>query len=463
MRPNYLRSLTNTTVNAESEQLLRKSLLFFLRRVEQIVAVHTMSPVMHYKHHPFSWLAYGLLLLLTLVCATPLQAQGAATVGALAASLTGLEHVANNAIEKADNALSAQQRQLYANAVNYAALIRGLMGDALKDVDRKLTAHELNIFNEVRSMTGRLETAAQSTAAEIKTATIAIENAAARAPFGKDYPAPSDVKIPLLTTTQARTILIEIQGVNLGHKDNYIVFAGKKIASIRESDKRLAFRVPLTVRDRFDYEKFNTFELVLHKKGLFGTKQWRYTPRFIVVPEQIATVKVFFRLHGKERQESNGQSGIVHATSGNRKTKDKEAQFNVVNPAAEGWKIDRNSIAVRKTRGDGDKHGVGGPYAITEISFVAKAFAKNGHATATASWNEYRIVDTGVAQVSEVAVRFNEQQVVELPENLSSFVKAEISYYDGSKVVTSDAHFRRNMVDVDFKQAQKVCEVKFVP
>jgi hypothetical protein len=360
--------------------------------------------------------------------------------------------------------LSAQQRQLYVNAVNFAGYARGILGEAINDLDRKLTNQQLALLNEINSVMGKLQDVTLTVTQKLEDVFVIIENAPTRIPGAKDYPTPSFYSIPLITRSQNRVILIEIKGVQLNHKDNHIIFAGKKIPAIIESDKKLTFNVSLTDRDIFNHEAANTFEVVLFEKKLVGKdKAWKYTSRFVVVPENIGVVRMHYKVRELEREGSMGHSGIVHATSGSNSTKEVHRQFNVVNPAAEGWKIDRNSISVRKIKGSGSKHGAGGPYSITEISFVAKAYAKKGKATAEARWNEYRNVSKEVIKVAEIEIGFNQQEVVALPDNLVSLFKTEILYFDGSTFVSSDASFKRNYVAVDFKQLQKVVEVRFAP
>ncbi|WP_035646741.1 hypothetical protein [Flavobacterium sp. ASV13] len=403
-----------------------------------------------------------IMLMLILICGYSLSAQ---TVGTLVAGAKTLDNTVNTAIEKADNVLSDQQRTLYINLLNYTSYLNGVVKSLGDDADRSLTQKELAILNDVNAINGKLESSIGDLLNGLEDGSTTIENAAARIIGSDKSPSPTFFKIPMLTAAQNKNIVIDIKGVRLNNNKNYIVFAGKTIpVTSISSEKLISFTIPLTQADLFSPDSINTFKLFLFQKRLIGKdKEYIYTPRFIVVPKNLATVKTFYKVQYKVREESNGQTDIVHATSGSNKTKDVEKQFNIYNSAAEGWKIDKNSVVCWKESGNGDKHGFGGPYrhTMTDVSFVAKAYAKDGHATCRCKWNEYRIVPKDSIETSEVKIDFNQQEIVSLPDNLISLVRTEAKYYDGSVFKSASSSFKNNYIEFNFRQLEKVFEVKF--
>lgn len=404
----------------------------------------------------------AIILMCTFFLSCALYSQ---TVGTLIIGAKALDNSVNNAIDQADNMLSDQQRTLYLNLVNYTAYLQGVIKSLGEDLDRKLTQKELAILNDINTINAKLEASAGDLVTALEDGTTIIENAMSRLPGSSKYPTPTFYKIPILTTIQNKNIVIDIKGVRLNNAKNYIVFAGKRIpVTSISSDKLISFTIPLTEATVFSSDSTNVFELFLYRKRfLGGDKEFKYTPRFFVVPDYLATVKVFYKVFYKEREESNGQSDIVHATSGSNKTKDVKKQFNLRNSAAEGWKIDKSSIKCRKTSGNGDKHGYGGPYknSMTDISFVAKAYAKDGKATCTCTWNEYRMVTKDSIQTSETKVFFNRQEVITLPDNLVSLVKTEVKYYDNSVFYSISPYFKNNHIEFNFRQLERLFEAKY--
>ncbi|MNU87947.1 hypothetical protein D3C71_777460 [compost metagenome] len=404
----------------------------------------------------------SIILFCTFLLSCTLYSQ---TVGTFVVGAKALDNTVNNALEKADNILSDQQRTLYLNLLNYTSYLNGVIKSLGEDLDRNLTQKELAILNDINTITAKLEGSVGELMNGIEDGSTILENATSRIIGSDKYPSPTFYKIPMLTTSQNKNIIIDIKGVRLNNSRNYIVFAGKKIpVTSISSDKLISFTIPLTESTVFFPDSTNIFELYLYRKRfLRKDKEYKYTPRFVVIPHSLATVKVFYKVHYKVREESNGQSDIVHATSGSNRTKDVEKQFNIRNSAADGWKIDRGSIRCKKTSGDGDKHGYGGPYqnTMTDISFVAKAYAKDGHATCTCTWNEYRMVTKDSIQTLEAKVYFNQQEIVTLPANLVSLVKTEVRYYDNSVFYSASPYFKNNHIEFNFRQLEKLFEAKF--
>ncbi|OMQ12370.1 hypothetical protein [[Flexibacter] sp. ATCC 35103] len=401
-------------------------------------------------------------LILILICAYSLNAQ---TVGTLIVGAKTLDNTVNGAIEKADNVLSDQQRTVYINLLNYTSYLNGVIKSLGDDLDRNLTQKELAILNDVNTINEKLEGSIGDLINGLEDGTTIIENASTRIIGSDKYPSPTFFKIPMLTASQNKNIVIDVKGVRLNNSQNYIVFAGKKIpVTSISSDKLISFTVPLTEDDLFSPDSTNIFKLFLFEKRFIGKdKVHKYSPRFIVVPKNLATVKAFYKVHYEVKEESNGQTDIVHATSGSNKTKDVVKQFNVHNSSAEGWKIDKTSIKCWKESGSGDKHGYAGPYqnSMTDVSFVAKAFAKDGKATCRCNWNEYRMVSKYSIETSEVKIHFNQQEVISLPDNMVSLVRTEAQYYDGSIFKSASPYFKNNHIEFNFRQLEKLFEVKF--
>ncbi len=401
-------------------------------------------------------------LILTLICVYSLSAQ---TVGTLVVGAEALDKTVNNAIEKADNVLSDQQRTVYINLLNYTSYLNGVVKSLGDDLDRNLTQKELAILNDINTINEKLNNSIGDLLTGLEDGSTIIENASTRIIGSDKYPSPTFFKIPMLTASQNKNIVIDIKGVRLNNNRNYIVFAGKTIpVTSISSDKLISFTIPLTEDNLFSPDSTNVFKLFLFKKRLVGQdKEYKYTPRFIVVPKDIATIKAFYKVNNKVREESNGQTDIVHATSGSNNTRDVHKQFNLHNSAAEGWKIDKTSIKCWKESGNGDRHGYGGPYqnTMTDISFVAKAYARDGRATCRCTWNEYRMVDKESVETSDVKIRFNQQEIISLPNNMVNLVKTEVQYYDGSIFKSGSSYFKNNYIEFTFKQLEKLIEVKF--
>ncbi len=393
---------------------------------------------------------------------TIVKAQTAAT---LVVGAKALDETVNNALTKADNILSDQQRTLYMNLANYTAYLTGSLKYLSDDLDRKLTQKELAILNDINAIQAKLNQPIEELATKFEDVAAIIESSSARLIGSDKFPSPLFYKVPLITTVQNKNILIDIKGVRLNNPKNYILFKGKSIpvASI-SSDKLISFSIPLTELDLFNPDTLNVFKLFLFKKQFIGKdKQYEYTPRFIVVPNHIGTVKVFYKVSYQEKQESNGKSDDVSATSGSNNEREVHKQFNIRNSSADGWKIDRASVKCRKSSGNGDSHGYGGPYqnTMTDISFVAKAYATDGRAVCTCTWNEYRYVTKDSIQTSETKIDFNKQEIIALPDNLLSLFKTEVTYYDNTVYKSSKSYFKNNYIEFDFRQLEKLYEVKF--
>lgn len=403
-----------------------------------------------------------LFVFVLMILTSTIKAQ---TVGTLISSTKALDEVANNALEKADNILSDQQRAFYINLVNYTGFVMSNLKYQMDDLDRKLKNKELAILNEINAISSKLNDQSLSWQKKVDNIGTIIAAAPTRLPFADRSPTPTFYTIPLLTNLQKKTINIDIEGVRLNNEKNYIIFNGKKIyPSSIPSDSKISFSVPLNETDVFSHDSLNTFKVVLHKKRfLAAEKVYKFTPKFVVVPSKIGTIKVFYKLGYQVKEESNDQTDIVHATSGSNDTKDVEKQFNLVNRAADGWRIDRKSIKCWKSRGNGDKHGYSGPYqnTITDISFVAKAYAKDGHATCKCIWNEYRIVPRDSVASASIALSYNRQEIIELPENLINHIKTEVTYYDGSVYQNADSYFKKDYVEFQFDHLRKLFQVKF--
>jgi len=404
-------------------------------------------------------------LIVTLTLSVSVFSLKAQSVGTLIVGAKALDNTVNNALQQADNVLSDQQRTLFINLLNYTSNLNGIIKSLGNDLDRSLTQKELAILNDINTISIRLNASIDNLIEGVEDGSTILENATSRLIGSDKYPSPTFYKIPMLTSSQNKNIVIDIKGVRLNNYNNYIVFAGKTIPVTSIShDKLISFTIPLTENDVFSPDSVNIFELHLFRKRfLRKDKMYSYTPRFIVIPHYLATVKISYKVHYKVREESKGHSDIVHATSGSNKTKDVIKQFNIRNSAAEGWKIDRNSIKCRKTSGNGDKHGYGGPYknTMTDISFVAKAYAKDGKATCTCKWNEYRLVSKDSVQTMEVKTYFNKQEIITLPENLVSLVKTEVKYYDNTTFMSASPYFKNNHIEFNFRQLEKLFEVRF--
>jgi hypothetical protein len=391
------------------------------------------------------------------------KAQTAAT---LVVGAKALDETVNNALNKADNILSEQQRTLYINLANYTAYLTGSLKYLSDDLDRKLTQKELAILNDINSIQTKLNQPIEDLTTKFEDVSAIIESSSARIIGSDKSPSPLFYKIPLITTYQNKNIVMDIKGVRLNNPNNYILFNGNKIpVSSISSDKLISFSIPLTEKDLFNPDTLNTFKLFLHKERFLGKdKVYEFTPRFVVVPNHIAKVKIFYKVSYQEKEESTGQSDNVSATSGSNREKEEHKQFNIRNSAAEGWKINKKSIRCRKSSGRGDEHGYGGPYenTMTDISFVAKAYATDGRAVCTCTWDEYRYVTKDSIQTSEVTIDFNKQEIIQLPDNLLSLFKTEVTYYDNSVFRSSKSYFKNNFIEFDFRQLEKLCEVKFV-
>ncbi|WP_300351634.1 hypothetical protein [Chryseobacterium sp.] len=404
-------------------------------------------------------------ILLLLFLMITLNISKAQTAAVLLSGTQALDHTVNNALTKADNILSDQQRTLYVNLANYTAYLTGNLKYLSDDLDRKLTQKELAILNDINAIQTKLNQPVEELVTKFEDIAVIIESSSARIIGSDKKPSPLFYKIPLITTIQNKNIIIDVKGVRLDNSKNYIVFNGKKIpVSSISSDKLISFTIPLTEADVLKADTLNVFKLVLFKKRIIGKdKLYEFTPRFVVSPNYIGVVKVFYKVTNPEKEVKRDYSDQVSATSGSNNEREVHKQFNIRNSAADGWKIDRNSIRCWKSSGHGDEHGYGGPYTntMTDISFVAKAYATDGRAVCTCKWDEYRYVNKESIESSEVNVNFNKQEIIQLPNNLVSLYKTEITYYDNSIYKSSKSYFKYNNIEFDFRQLEKIYEVKF--
>lgn len=378
-----------------------------------------------------------------------------------------LSQTVNSALDKTDNILSSQQRTFFMNLANYASYLNGHLKELGSELDRNLTKKELALLNDVNAALAKAKDTSAQWSDKVESLATIIESAPIRI-FGSDkYPTPSFYKMPLLTNVQNKNINIDIKGVRLNSEKNYIEFAGKKIpVTSIASDKQISFTVPLTSADLFDSNAVNTFKVVLHEErwwGLLDDKQHVYTPRFLVTPKDIASIKVYYKVPKKRKEVSGTLSDIVHATSGSGSTKDVEKTFNIRNSASDGWKLKRDSILCWKSSGNGDKHGYAGPYknSITDISFKAKAYAKRGKATCKCTWKEFRIINEEETKMSTISLAFDSQKVTALPNNIIGLAKVVVTYYDGTTYETADTYFKRKHVEFNFNLLSNLYEVKF--
>ena len=72
----------------------------------------------------------------------------------------------------------------------------------------------------------------------MKEVTVSFENSVTRIPGAEKYLTPTFYEIPLITTAQNKIVTIDIQGVRLNNKNNYIVFKGKQIPTTSVSSKK---------------------------------------------------------------------------------------------------------------------------------------------------------------------------------------------------------------------------------
>lgn len=202
--------------------------------------------------------------------------------------------------------------------------------------------------------------------------------------------------------------------------------------------------------------------MVLYKKNwIIFNKKYRYNPRLTVVPSEIGKIKIYYKVSYDVREEKNYRDQ-VSATSGSNKTKDVHKQFNIRNDASDGWKIDKSSIKCRKSSGDGDKHGY--RYIrnqTTDYSFVAKAYAKDGRAVCTCTWNEYKIAPKDSVQSAEVRIAFKEQIVQQFPTNYSGYLKTEVIFSDGTRYESMDAYFRQHHLEFTIDNNKRQYQVSF--
>jgi hypothetical protein len=404
----------------------------------------------------------SIILILTALCCLTSNAQ---TAAALYGGAKVLDNTVNNAITKADNILSDQQRTLYVNLANYTAYLMGNLKYLSDDLDRKLTQKELAILNDITTLQTKFNQPIANLVNSFEDISVIIESSSARIIGSDKAPSPLFYKIPLLTIVQNKNITMDIKGVQLNNPQNYIIFKGKTIpVSSISSDKLITFVIPLTERDIFKPDTINVFELVLHKQRLIGKdKLYKFNPRFIIAPQHIGTVRVTYKVINQVREESKEYNDNVSATSGSNNEREVVKQFNIRNSALDNWKIDKASVVCWKSSGNGDEHGYVGPYqnSMTDISFIAKAYATDGKAVCTCTWKEYRLVPKESIATSEVKIDFNKQEIVQLPNNLVSLLGTEVTYYDDSVFKTSNAYFKNNYIEFDFKQLQKLFEVRF--
>ena len=382
----------------------------------------------------------------------------------LVAAVKALDEVANNALNKADDMLSNQQRTIYMNLANYTKYLTGQIKYLLDDLDRKLTDKEIALLNEVKMISSTVTDQSIQIQKKLEDVSTIMENSIANTWIGNKYPRPTFYDIPLITTLQNKTINIDIKGVRLNSYKNYIVFNKKKVpVTSISSDKLISFAVPLTSNDVFDPTITNTFEVYLFKKTwLIFNKKYRYNPKFVVVPGNIGKVTVFYKVGYQETETKTGYSSSVSATSGSRKTKDVHKQFNIVNNSSEGWKIDKFSINCRKSSGNGKKHGYGfDRNNATDISFIAKAYAKDGKAVCTCTWNEYRVVNKDSIQSKDITIAFNEQKVEIFPPNYIQHFKTEVTYSDGTKFTSMLPRFKENYLEFTVDQLKRQFQVNF--
>lgn len=386
------------------------------------------------------------------------------TAGELLISVNALDHVANNALNQANDILSDQQRTLYMNIANYTKYLTGQLKHLSDDMDRKLENKEIALLNEINAISTQLNNQvndAQRTAEDIGTI---IENTVANTIIGNKHPRPTFYDIPVITTLQNKIININIKGVRLNHYRNYIVFNKKKIpVTSISSDKLISFSVPLTSTDIFRPDIDNTFDVYLHKKTwFFFNRKYRYNPKFVVVPGEIGKVIVYYKVGYQETEIKTGYTNDVSATSGSRRTKDNHKQFNIVNSADQGWKIDKFSIHCWKSYGRGKKHGFGfNRNNVTDISFIAKAYAKDGKAICTCKWSEYRIVNKDSLQSQTIVIGFREQKVALFPTNFLQHVRTEVIYANDTKYVSMLPYFKNNYLEFKIDQLKRQFQINF--
>lgn len=382
----------------------------------------------------------------------------------LVLAVKALDDVATEALNKTDDMLSNQQRTLYMNLANYTKYLTGQIKYLIDDLDKKLIDKEIALLDEVKMISSTVEDQSIQLKKKLEDVSTIMENSVANIWIGNKYPRPTFYEIPLITTLQNKTINIDIKGVRLNSYKNYIVFNKRKVpVTSISSDKLISFAVPLTSNDVFDPKYTNTFDVYLFKKSwLIFNKKYRYNPKFVVVPGEIGKVTVYYKVGYQEKEIKTGYSSSVSATSGSRKTKDVHKQFNIVNNSNEGWKIDKFSINCSKSSGNGKKHGYGfDRNNATDISFIAKAYAKDGKSVCTCAWNEYRIVNKDSIESKDIIIAFNEQKVEIFPPNYILHLKTEVTYSDGTKYTSILPRFKENYLEFTVDQLKRQFQVNF--
>ncbi len=358
----------------------------------------------------------------------------AQTVDDLLNEANVLENTVSNSLDKANDILNEQQISFFSSLQFFSEYLIGqVQNEILGDLTRKLKKTEINLLQEIRIINNTIIREGDNIEKLIQGLSLTLENSVARVPFAKRTPTPIFYSIPLITTSQEDFIEITIKGVKLDNPKNHIIFNGKKIPlSTNPSDRENTFFVQLKKEDIFVAEdNSNTFEVVLYKRR----KEYKYTKRFFVVPEQIATV-TFFYDEPKERTEtSKWYYSTKSATSGSSKTKDKYKSVNLVNRAKDGWIMDRPSIKCWKHKGKGSKHEHRGPDKITDISFRMGATAKKGKAVCKCTWREKRKINYKTTGQQVVYVSFNDKNHAgSLPEN-SEFKYVEIKFSEKKRKI----------------------------
>lgn len=400
-----------------------------------------------------------LLVFIMLTSITVARSQNA---GELLNRANALDNAVQNGLKEADNILSDQQRALFVNLTNYTSYLMSKLQYLSNDLDRKLTQKEIALLNDLNMLSYKLSTDIDDVEKLLKEVTVIFENSVSRLPGTDRSPTPTFYEIPLITTSQNKIINMTIKGVRVNNSKNYILFKDKKIPVTSVSSiNEISFYIPLTETDIFNPDTINIFKVFLFKNRLIGKdKVYEYTPKFVVVPKYIGKVRVYYKVNYIER-ETKEETASHSATSGSNDEREVNRTYHLVNP---GWTIDRSSIKCWKRSGNGDEHGASGPLqqSITEISFVAKAWATDGRAVCQCTWVEYKDVNKTRIETKEELIHFNEQKIISLPDNLQNLQKTEITYFDKSSFATTDSYFKNNYIEFRFKQLEKVVDIKFI-
>lgn len=99
--------------------------------------------------------------------------------------------------------------------------------------------------------------------------------------------------------------------------------------------------------------------------------------------------------------------------------------------------------------------------SITPLSFLAKAWVKNGRVVCRGTWSEYLDETKQKTETIEHLVNYDETKVFSLPDNLINLERTEVTYYDNSTFVTSDAYFKNNYIEFNIRPLEKVIDIRF--